>query len=130
MTLKLQIIVVCMVIILYFCMFRLIKKKELDLRYAFGWMILGAAVIFLALWPEMLDRLSVAVGILSPVNMLFFFGFCISMCIIFTLSMAVSHLNDKVKRLAQELAILRRQVYEYYEKNGEREQDRTAVKKD
>lgn len=130
MTLRLQIIVICMVTILYFCMFRLIKRKELDLRYAFGWMILGATIIFLALCPEMLGRFSAAVGILSPVNMLFFFGFCLSMCIIFTLSMAVSHLNDKVKRLAQELAILRRQVYEYCGKNGEGEQDHTAAGKE
>lgn len=114
MTLKLQVIIICMVSALYLCIFWLAKKKELDLRYAFGWLLLGIVVLGLALCPKALRALSGAVGIASPVNMLFFFGFCLGMCIIFSLSMAVSHLNDKVKRLAQELAILRKQSYEWH----------------
>lgn len=112
MTLRLRMIVVCVILVLYISIVYLVRKKELDLRYAFGWIIPGFVIILLAVWPQMLEKISVLVGIFDPVNMLFFFGFCLSMCIIFSLTIAISHLSDKVKRLAQELAILRRQIYE------------------
>ena len=44
--------------------------------------------------------------------MLFFFGFCLSLCVIFGLSMTISHLGDKTRKLAQEVAILKKSIYE------------------
>ena len=50
--------------------------------------------------------------------MLFFFGFCLSIVIIFTLSIALSNLTDKVKKMAQEIAIIRKDMYERYNGNN------------
>ena len=49
--------------------------------------------------------------------MLFFFGFCLSIVVIFTLSIALSNLTDKVKKMAQEIAIIRKDMYERYNSN-------------
>ena len=53
-------------------------------------------------------------GIELPINMLFFLGFCFSLIIIFSLTKTVSDLAHKVKRLTQELALLKRDM-----ENGE-----------
>ena len=55
-----------------------------------------------------------AVG--STGDMLFFLGFCLSIVVIFSLSIAVSNLQDKVKKTAQEIAIIRKDMYDTYQK--------------
>lgn len=111
-SLKLLIVIAVAELIFFLTMLRLVKRKKLDIRYAFAWLTLELIILVLAIWPGLLNLLAHTVGIAAPVNMLFFFGFCISLCIIFSLSMAVSHLNDRVKKLAQEIAILKKGIYE------------------
>lgn len=41
-----------------------------------------------------------------------------SIVIIFTLSIALSNLTDKVKKMAQEIAIIRKDMYERYNGNN------------
>lgn len=89
----------------------LVKKKFMDLRYALIWIIISICILILTAFPKLLDMIAKLLGIASPVNMLFFFGFCFSIVIIFSLSIALSRLSEKVKRMAQEIAIMRKDVY-------------------
>lgn len=57
-------------------------------------------------------------GIASPVNMLFFFGFCFSLMIIFVLTISISRMSIRIKQLAQELAL-------YEKKNSEKKDEET-----
>lgn len=123
MTLKLQMMIIGMAMVSCLFIFRQVKRKNLDLRYIFSWIILCVMIVILALQPGLLELLAKLTGISSPVNMLFFFGFCLGMSIIFTLSVSISHLHESVKRLAQELAILREQVYEYSRTREEHKSD-------
>lgn len=75
-------------------------------------------VLVLAIFPKLLNVVAKHLGIGTPVNMLFFFGFCLSIVIIFTLSIALSNLTDKVKKMAQEIAIIRKDMYERYNGNN------------
>jgi hypothetical protein len=59
--------------------------------------------------------------------MLFFFGFCFSIVIIFSLSVALSHLSEKVKRMAQEIAIMKKDMY--MEIKESKDTDTTDLKK-
>ncbi len=112
MTVKIQIIIiVCMVISIGYIAF-LTRKKKIDFKYALVWMLVAAMVLAMAIWPKALSFLSDMLGISTPVNMLFFLGFIFSLGIIFTLSRTVSELLDKVKKLSQELAILRKDTFD------------------
>ena len=44
-------------------------------------------------------------GIYSPVNMIFFLGFVLSLVIIFTLTVALSRVTARVRKLAQMIAL-------------------------
>ncbi len=126
MTFKLQMLIIGMSLVSCFFIFRQIKRKRLDLRYVCSWIVLCIIIVILALQPGLLEMLANLTGIATPVNMLFFFGFCLGMGIIFTLSVAISHLNENVKRLAQELAIVREQVYDYTKTKGEKQSNETT----
>ena len=51
-------------------------------------------------------KLLIALGCVAAAVLLFFAGFCFMLPIIFSLSVAVSKLSNKVKRLTQEIALL------------------------
>lgn len=85
----------------------MIRKRKLEIKYALPWLILYALIIIATLIPGMLNGLAELLGITLPINMLFFFGFCLSLSIIFGLTISVSRLSNKVVKLAQEVALLR-----------------------
>lgn len=118
MTVKIQVIIAIIVIIALSIIVNMIRKKRLELRYALAWLIVGVGTLVLDCFPKLIKWISDLVGIAAPVNMLFFFGFCLSIVIIFTLSIALSNLTDKVKKMAQEIAIIRKDMYERYNGNN------------
>ena len=74
MNLKLQIIIAVIILIGFFLLTNLIRKNNLDLKYALSWILLGAAILILDLFPGITSLLARLLGIEVPVNMLFFSG--------------------------------------------------------
>ena len=61
--------------------------------------------VFLDLFPSIISHLAQIMGIDTPINMLFFLGFCFSLAIIFVLTIAISRMSIRIKELTQELAL-------------------------
>ena len=108
MSLKIQIIIGVAAILCILGICNMVRKNKLDLRYGLVWIIVGVCVAILDFWPQLLKALTILMGIELPINMLFFLGFCFSLIIIFGLTKTVSELSHKVKRLTQEIALLKR----------------------
>ena len=106
MNIRIQIIVAVLIIIALIVIINMIRKKALELRYSLAWLAVGTGVIILDLFPGFMEWLSDLMGIASPVNMLFFLGFCFSLIIIFILTIAISRMSVRIKNLAQELALI------------------------
>ena len=112
MNIRIQIIVGIVVILALVVIVIMIRQKKLELRYALSWLCVGIAVLVLDCFPQLITWLSWKVGIASPVNMLFFFGFCFSLIIIFVLTIAMSRMSIRIKELAQELALFEKEKKE------------------
>lgn len=112
MTLRLQIIILVCMLLAVLWILNLMRKKKMDFRYALGWLCIIACISILTIWPVLLNKIAALFGIVSPMNMLFFFGFCFAVVVIFSLSITISHLTDRVKKLAQEIAIMRKDMYD------------------
>ena len=122
MSVKIQIIIAVLIICALIVIIDMIRKKRLELSYALSWLLVGIGVLILDIFPQLIKTISEKIGIVSPVNMLFFFGFCFSLIIIFVLTIAISKLSIKIKQLAQQIAI-----YEKKEKER-RQQNEVEVK--
>ncbi len=105
MTLKLQLIVGAVMLVALFVIFYMVKKRSIDLKYALSWLAVIIFVLVLDCFPRLLDRLSRALGVFSPVNMIFFLGFCFSLLIIFTLTVIVSRMSERIRKLSQAVAL-------------------------
>ena len=110
MSIRLQIILICALLIVFISLVNAVKKNTLDIKYSLVWLFLVVALIILTCFKNLLVILSDVLGIASPVNMLFLCGFIFSLLIIYTLTVALSKLSYRVRRLAQEIALLNSQI--------------------
>lgn len=117
MNIRTQIIVVAVTLIAIFLIVNKVRRKEIELKYSLLWILLGAGVILFACIPQLTSWLAGLMGIGQPINMLFFIGFCFAILIIFSLSVAISKLSTKVKKMAQEIALLEEKMKEIEVKN-------------
>lgn len=105
MTFKLQLIIgVCLAVALL-AIVNMIRKRKLELKYALSWLIAIVFVLILDCFPVLLTKLSYFLGIWAPVNMIFFLGFCFSLLIIFVLTVTLSRMSERVRKLAQAVAL-------------------------
>ena len=107
MDIKIQIIIAVGVLVAMCVIVNMIRKKNLELRHALTWLAVGVSILVLDCFPNLIAWISKQIGIASPVNMLFFFGFCFSLIIIFSLTIAMSRMSIRMKQLAQEVALLK-----------------------
>ena len=110
MDIRIQLFVSSVLLLMLLAILLMIRKKELELKYALVWLIAFAGVLFATLFPGFIIILTYQLGIDSPINMLFFLGFCFSLAIIFGLTVAISRMSLRIKKLAQEIALLERDI--------------------
>lgn len=116
MSIRLQVILICALLVILVLLINAVKKNKLDIKYSLVWLFLAVALIVLTVFKNLLVILSDMLGIASPVNMLFLCGFVFSLLIIYTLTVALSKLSYRVRKLAQEIALLHNQLEQLSEK--------------
>ena len=85
----------------------LVRRRQLSEKYALLWLSIGAMGILLSIARPLLDRLSLALGISYGPSMLFLFSTIFLMAVAAHLSWEVSRLEEKTRRLAEEIALMR-----------------------
>ena len=85
----------------------MLNRRQMRGKYTLLWMFVGLAVLVLALFPSLLDRMSRWFRIYYAPTTLFLvaIGFLLLVCIYF--SYELSRLEERTRVLAEELAILR-----------------------
>lgn len=106
MSVRLQIILLIILFIVLLFLVHQVKRKKLDLKYTLSWFALILVLILLTCFPKLLSIIAKFLGITTPVNMIFFCGFCFSLVIIYTLTIAISKMADDIRCLTQKVALL------------------------
>ena len=119
MNIRIQILIVVITLLAMFYVINKIRNKGIELKYSLAWLALGTGIIIFTCFPKLTTWLAHVLGISQPMNMLFFAGFCFMLPIIFSLSVSVSRLSNKVKRLTQEMALLEEQKRKAEEESEE-----------
>ena len=90
----------------------LIRRQRLHLRESLIWLITTLTAIAVTAWPELLARASRLVGIQVPANALFGAGLLYLAVNVLAVTIGVSQTTTRVRRLAQECALLRAELEE------------------
>lgn len=104
-------LIVCSVIFLAVIV-HFLAKKRLNLRYSLVWLGAGLGMLAIAVFPQIVKVVGGLIGIDTPVNTVFLFAGMFMLLIIFTLTIIVSHMNNRIYRLTQMQAILEKRVRE------------------
>lgn len=121
MSLKLQIIIGVILVIALAWIINMVRKEILDIRFALSWLLVGIIVLILDIFPSAMFWLVHLLGIQLPVNMMFFFGFCFTLFLVFGLTTKVSRQAEQLKRLTQEVALLEKSLTEAKDNLTEKE---------
>ena len=112
MTVKLQVVIALAILVVFAILVNMIRKRKLELKYSLVWMMVLCALLIFACAPKLLIVVSDFLGIYAPVNMIFFLGFCFSLVIIFSLTVALSRLSNSVRTLDQIVALNEKRLQE------------------
>lgn len=110
MTVKLQLIIAIVVVIAILYIGNMVRKKKLELKYALVWFLVAVLLLIFDVFPGLLNGMTNLMGIILPINMLFFLGFIFVLMIVFSQTIIISNLTRKDKRLTQEIALLNKRI--------------------
>lgn len=127
MTVKLQVVIALAILVVFAILVNMIRRRSLELKYSLVWMMVLCALFVFACAPKLLIVVSDFLGIYAPVNMIFFLGFCFSLIIIFSLTVALSRLSNSIRTLDQIIALNEKRLHELEQ---ELEETKELLKKD
>lgn len=88
----------------------LLLRRQLREKYATLWLLIGVAVLILALFPGLLFALSRVLGFEVPSNLLFVLSIVLLVGVALHLSWELSRAEEEIRRLAEESAIARAEI--------------------
>ena len=121
MTIKLQVILGIILFLALLVILNMVRRRALELKYVLVWIVSDILLLLVCFIPNAMTNLAKFLGIYSPVNMIFFLGFVFSMIIIFSLTVALSRLTERTRKLAQSIALEKYKIEKERDVDGERE---------
>jgi hypothetical protein len=106
---RLNIVIFVVTIAFVFLVVEMVRRRQLREKYALLWLAVGVGVLLLSVFRPLLDRLSLDLGIEYGPSALFLFSTLFLVAVAAHLSWEVSRLEEKTRRLAEEIALLRPQ---------------------
>lgn len=100
----------------YFCIFCLLKRKSLTLKYTLLWILTGIVMLLIVLFPGLFEGAMHAIGIVEMTNGLFAVVLFAVIIILVSITSIVSRLNDRIRQLIQQCAMYEKRIREMEEK--------------
>ncbi len=114
----LKLILLLGLLVYFYIVVRMLKKKRLILKYTLLWLFLGAVMLLLVLFPKLLLVISTLLGIEGAMNGLFTCVIGLMMMIQMALTAIVSKQSDRIKNLVQDTALLEKRIRELKSESG------------
>ena len=112
MTVQFQAYMLLGALVLLAIIFVFLKKGLMTVKYSLLWLGLSIVLVIFAACPYVVFVLRDILDIEMPVNLVFLLMFCFVLVVLLSLSIAITQLAYKCKRLTQENALLEKRVRE------------------
>lgn len=97
---------------------RLVRRGHLRAKYSMLWIFIGVEVAALAIFPDLLDRLSKVLGIAYPPATFLLFAVAFLLVLALHFSWELSRLEDRTRILAEDLALVTEKVEQQQQKGA------------
>ena len=99
-------------VVTFIFVFSLLRKGVLREKYAVLWLFFSGAALLFAIFPGLLVWFSGVIGVAEPVNLLFFITVVLLILVSVQLSYELSRHEARIRRLAEDVALLDQQIRE------------------
>jgi len=106
MTLHQKIFAIFISVVFLLFILELVRQRKIKEEYSWLWLFVGAAMVALVLWPDLLLFLTHLIGAGNPLTTLVLFGFIFLLLINIDYSIRISAYKDQIKKLAQQIGLL------------------------
>ncbi|GAB3912168.1 DUF2304 domain-containing protein [Larkinella knui] len=89
---------------------RLIVRGKLREEYSFIWIVCAIILIVFSAWRDGLTKISVLLGVFYPPSLIFLAAIFAIICFLVHLSVVNSKLQNSIKELTHEVAMLKKEV--------------------
>jgi hypothetical protein len=103
---RVRIVAVILTAVMLGVVLELVRRRRVVERYALLWMTVALVLLVFAIWNQLLNLASDAIGIANPANALFIAAFAFAFLLLLHFSVITSRLSEETKILAQEVARL------------------------
>lgn len=93
-------------------LFELLRRRRMRERYALVWGVIGVGSMAIGVFPGLLGKATHAVGLVLPINLVFFIGLLVLLGLTSQFSYELGLAEDRTRALAEELALLRLELAE------------------
>lgn len=104
---KIQIMAIIAVIFFLALITRFIVKGKLRTEYSIIWILMGMMLLVFSVWRESLDLLAAFFGVYYAPSLIFIFFFFMVFIFLIHLSVVNSKQHEQIKKLAQEIALMK-----------------------
>lgn len=104
---KIQLISMIGTVLFMLYIVRLIVRGRLRQEYAIIWIICTLVLLLFSFWRSGLETISLALGVYYPPSLLFLFAIGAIVCFLVHLSVVNSKMQENIRDLTQEVALLR-----------------------
>lgn len=84
----------------------LLRKKQMNIKYILLWLSTALVMLVVAIFPEILYGFSGLIGVEVPVNTVFMIIGMLTLVILLSITLIVSHLALQNRKLTQTIALL------------------------
>jgi hypothetical protein len=110
MTLHQKIFAVFVSLAMFVIIISLVKNRKLKEEYSWLWLLTGFVIFLLAVWYDLLVKLTALIGAVTPTTTLFIFSIIFLVSIALHFAIKISQLSDQLKNLAQKISLLEAKI--------------------
>ena len=82
-----------------------IRKNNMDIDYSLFWIIFSGVIVLISVYPDIIIWASSILGFISPANMVFLLIIFFLIIKLFSVTLKLSRMEQKIKSLSQWIAI-------------------------
>ena len=106
-------------LITFVFVFSLLRRGVLREKYAVLWLFVSGVALFFAIFPNLLVWFCRVIGVAQPANLLFFVTVVLLVLVAVQLSYELSRHEARIRRLAEEVALLDQEIRELRQRGGQ-----------
>jgi len=114
-----QLLGVVAALLTFVFVFWMLRRGSLQEKYAVLWLGVSGVALILAIFPGLLRWITNVLGVETPSNLLFFVTIVLLILVSIQLSFELSRHEAKIRRLAEEVALLDERLREASRREGE-----------